>query len=307
MTRTLLLVGLLIAGVLATRSEAADPPRSRAATPGGESTTILLRRCTMDYEQSTMLGAPNIGVLQDCLVQPGDRIEANQVVGRLQDREAQAELDLRVAQAASDIEIRLAEAKHTEALTRFKRAVALDQRKFISSEEFELKKLEVTSAALEAEDARFRHQLAQLQARQAEAAVHAREIVAPHAGVVVAVLKKAGEPVTGQGPVFQIVDTDRIWVTGYLDVHDAWRVAQGRPVRVTPEVGGADLAIEERGFLGRIVFVNSGVDLVSQTCKVVAEVDNREGLLRAGLKARMEILPMDPMSAAAVTTGDDPR
>ena len=31
------------------------------------------------------------------------------------------------------------------------------------------------------------------------------------------------------------------------------------------------------------------IDAKTQTCKVVAEVDNREGMLRAGLAARMEI------------------
>jgi len=36
---------------------------------------------------------------------------------------------------------------------------------------------------------------------------------------------------------------------------------------------------------------------MTRTCKVIAEVENRDGLLRSGLDARMEIMPMDDASA----------
>ncbi len=80
---TLLLSTLLTAGFPETRGdEPAPPPES-----------IVLRRCLLEYERSSILGAPGRGILQECLVRPGDQVEANQLLGRLQDKEARAELE----------------------------------------------------------------------------------------------------------------------------------------------------------------------------------------------------------------------
>ena len=102
--------GIWIAGLLMVLPPDAavkegGPPRSSAVP-------VVLRRCATDYVKSTLLGAPLPGILQDCLVQAGDRVNAGQVLGRIQDREARAEMELRRVQAESDIEVRLNEAKH---------------------------------------------------------------------------------------------------------------------------------------------------------------------------------------------------
>jgi cobalt-zinc-cadmium efflux system membrane fusion protein len=92
-------------------------------------------------------------------------------------------------------------------------------------------------------------------------------------------------------PIYQVVDPDRLLVVGNLDVHDASRVRRGQSVRISPVVGGVDLEIERMSFPGRITFVNAAIDAKTQTCTVCAEVENRGGLLRAGLSAQMEVLP----------------
>jgi membrane fusion protein (multidrug efflux system) len=294
---------LLIATAQVPDARATDPA---PVPPGAE--TILLRRCDLDFERSTLLGASGSGILKDCLVRPGDVIVEGQVLGRLQDAEARAELELRGAQAESDIEVRLGEAKHGQAVAKLKATEALKRRGFLDSNEYESQRLGATAAALSVEEAKFRRHLASLQRRQAEAALRAREVVAPHAGTVIAVLKRPGESVAAGDPIFRVVDVDHIRVTGLLDVADAARVREGQSVRVSPEVGGADLAIEQSSYLGRVVFVDRVIDPEALTCKVVAEVANRDGLLRAGLRARMEIEqgvtpaaagPREPQATAA--------
>jgi multidrug efflux pump subunit AcrA (membrane-fusion protein) len=106
---------------------------------------------------------------------------------------------------------------------------------------------------------------------------------------VVAVLKRTGEAVSAGEPIFRVVDTGRMSVTGHLDVADAWNVREGQAARITIEVGGSDLAVERSTHEGRIIFVDRVVDPEALTCKVVAEVDNAKGELRAGLRARMVI------------------
>jgi RND family efflux transporter MFP subunit len=284
MTPILWFSGLLLLGL-------PDRPTRGADVTVSPGRTIVLLRCTLGYGTSSLLGASSISTLQDCLVKAGDRIRAGQVLGRIQDREARADMDLRQARAESDIEVRLCEAKHAQALARLKASEALKARHALSLDLYNIDRLAAKVAELEVESAVNRRHLARLEFEQAKAAVRTREIVSPHDGIVLAVLRKQGEPVAPNSPVFHVVDVDRIWVTGSLDVKDAWQVQQGQSVAVSPVIGGVDLDVERKVFPGCVVFVDQFVDPRSQTCKVVAEIDNRQGMLRAGLGARMEVLP----------------
>jgi multidrug efflux pump subunit AcrA (membrane-fusion protein) len=229
-------------------------------------------------------------------------VQSGQILGRLVDDDLRAELAVRTAEAESDTDLRLGELKRAQALTRLKASELLSKRNMISIEELETHRLDAQSAELEIESARHRLHLARLAKGQVEAMLHSREFTTPLAGVVVAVLKNKGESTDSSGPVFRVVDPDTIRVTGSLDVGDAWHVRAGQVVRVTPEIAGAELPIEQEVFTGRIEYVDSEFSPDSQTCKVVAIVSNRDNLLRAGLEARMEILVGSTTPPAAEPT-----
>jgi RND family efflux transporter MFP subunit len=255
---------------------------------------IVLRRCEFEFKRSSLVGVAHMGatsmtILQDCLVRPGDRVKAGQVLGRVMDREIRAELELRTAEAENDIDGRVNEARYEEAMNKLRRTEALQKRVFVSTEELDGQKLATVTTRLEVEQSRYRRRLAELQRRQAEALVRAREYISPHDGVVVEVHKGQGEAVFVNDPIFRVVDVDLLKVSGYHNVNDYWRVHDGQAVRVSPEVDGDDLPIEHEVFTGRVVFVDRRIDPTSRTCKVVAEVPNRDLLLASGLEARMEI------------------
>lgn len=279
-------------------------PALGADSPDATPTVIPLRGCMIEFDRSALLGATNPGVLQDCLVRPGDRVRAKQVLGRLADGDVRAELALKEAEVKSDIEVRLNRAKHAQAVGKLKRSGELSRLKYISPEELSLHRLEADTAALGIEEAEYHRRQAEIQRNQVVAAVHAREFVAPHDGVVVSVYKSEGESVAMNDPVFRLVNTDRLRVTGHLDVSDVWRVRRGQGVRVSVDVPGVELAVEREVFLGRVVFVDNQVDAESRVCKVVAEVENRDDVLKAGLHAQMEIVPeATPPAAAAAPPG----
>ena len=302
------------------RGSASDPaagaiPRPRCQTPAavaalvvalglalgaapGADETIIVRRCALDFERTTAVGAASRGILKERLVEPGERVERGQVLGRLRDDEARIEVELRRSESENDVEIRLGRARLDRAVRGLKTTLALNRRGAASAEESALRKLEVDVATLELEQAENRRRLARLRLGQAEAVARALEFTSPHAGVVVAALKRPGEAVALDEPVFRIVDTDDILVTGELDVSEAWRVREGRTVRVVAEVAGAVLSVEDQSFEGVILFVDRHVDPQTRTCKVVARIKNREGMLRSGLEARLEILPR-PSDAVA--------
>jgi membrane fusion protein (multidrug efflux system) len=287
----LVLFGMPLA---AFRSEASDPVDVRSEQ------LIVLRRCFIDHERITTLGPSSFGVLKECFVEPGAQVKEGQVLGRLEDDDARADVELREIEAGSDVDIRLSENKNALAQSRLKRTTALLKRSAVSREEYTQHRLEAEATALDVENARLRHQLAEAQLRRAKAQLRGRDFVAPHDGVVTEVLRRPNEPVAPNAPVFRIVDVDHLLITGQVDVTDVWRLQTGQPVKIIPEVAGADLPVEREVFDGRLTFIDTHVDPLSQTCKVLAKFENRNRVLRTGLEARLEIPTGGMIPATAV-------
>ncbi len=284
MVVALVLAGLRLGSVLA--GEAAP----------SSSQSIVLRRCEVEYKRSSLIGVAHMGttttsVLQDCLVRRGDRVKAGQVLGRIMDRDVRAELDLRTAEAQNLLEVRINETKAGLAANKLRRTQKLQNRNtlYVPAEEKANQELDMSAANLEIEESRYELRLAEIKRRQTEALLHAREYISPHDGVVVEIHKEQGEAVSMIDPNFRVVDVDWLLVTGYLNLGDFWRVREGLEVRISPEIDGEDLPVEQEVFTGRIVFVDRRIDPATRTCKVVAEVANRDLLLASGLEARMEI------------------
>ena len=161
----------------------------------------------------------------------------------------------------------------------------------VSIQDLQLQQLAVKTAELGLQAAIQSRRMAEAQLHAAKAMVAAREIVSPHDGIIVEIYKNVGEAITVGTPIYKVVAIDRMRVTGYLDVGDAWHVHQGQAVRIMPELEGGDLPIEREVFEGKITFVDSEIDPKTRTCRVFAEVENRGDLLRSGLECRMEISP----------------
>jgi len=265
--------------------------------PDSGTAVIVLRHCIIEYEQTSQLGPTIRGVIQDCLVRRGERVKAGQVIGRLWDQDVRAEMELNAVEAESEISIKVSETGYTRALSRFQRTQKLSNQRFTSVEQYTMDKLDVERARLAVEEAKLHRHLAQLRHRHAQALVRAREFVSPFDGVVVDILKYPGESVIESDHVFRVVNVDRLRVTGFLNVSDLWQVRHGQRTRISVEVAREELAIERETFSGQIDFIDSQFDPMTRTCKVIAEVENRDGLLRSGLDARMEIMPMDDASA----------
>src|SRR5271157_4593098 len=115
---------------------------------------------------------------------PGARVKAGQVLGHLRDEEFRADLEARATQAASDIAIRVAQARHKLALSQLERTQKLINRNFASVEELSIRTQEEEAERLSIEDARQNKKLAELERRHTEATIRSREIKSPHDGVV---------------------------------------------------------------------------------------------------------------------------
>src|SRR5512135_2532412 len=287
MRRTPWIIGLAasaLVGMQAIAEEGAPAPPE----------VIPLQKCTIEYSRSTPVGSNQMGLIQECLVRPGDRVKGGQVLGRLFNKDVLAELESRtVAIESRETAVHQREAAFEVERTKLRRAGILYNRNVaVSMQELQLQQLAVKTAELELQAAIQSRRMAEAQLYAAKAMVAAREIVSPHDGVIVEIYKNVGEAITVGIPIYKVNAIDRMRVTGYLDAGDAWRVRQGQAARIKREV-----------FEGKITFVDSEIDSKARTCRVFAEVENRGGLLRSGLDCRMEIDLRNPSGTKVEATG----
>ena len=119
----------------------------------------------------------------------------------------------------------------------------------------------------------------------AEEAIHRRQVCAPFSGVVQKITPHLGEWVKPGDPVVKLIRMDRLKVEGYLKVAD-YNPGDVMKKKVNVKVvlaGGREVSAP-----GQIVYVDPEVKSLREYM-VRAEVENKDGLLRPGLPAKMEI------------------
>jgi len=285
-----LLVGIL-SGTPSAAGLSGDEP-----DPGTE--PIVLHRCKVGYIQSSMVGTPEWGVIQESFVGRGTVVKAGQVLAHLQDNEARAEVAQRAAESQSDVALRLSIVRHQLALSKYKMTYALRQRNAVSAEQLNVDKLEADQTVLAIEQEKERRTIAKLLYDTAEAKVRAKQIIAPHDGIVSEVFKKPGEAVQMGEQVYRMDNIGRLQVVGKLDVRDCGRIAVGATAQIRAEIGGADLPIEREILTGTVTFIDTKLDPATQTATVYVEGDNRVLRLSAGMEASLE-LEVQPNHQAA--------
>lgn len=258
---------------------------------------ILFKKCAITYERATVVGAFSLhgtagAQIQEILVKQGDRVKAGQVLGRLFNKDVVAELQTHVAELdQSKITVIQKEVLYSLEQAKFERLRKINARQalLVSAQDMQIQSIMMQVAKLDVSAAiqGRRHQEATVQ--QFEAIVKSRDLVSPHEGLVVEIFAPVGETVMTARPIFRVVDVDQLRVTAYLDARDVWRVKKGQPVQIMPDISGGDLPLEKEVFHGEVTFVDSEIDPENHVCRVIALVQNRDSLLRAGMECRMEI------------------
>ena len=174
---------------------------------------------------------------------------------------------------------------------RLKRAEST-QPKSVSDSELEKARLETEKARLEMEKgeeekrkAAIRRNLSANQLAVAERNVEVRSIIAPQSGVIVNVLRRPGEWVQPGEKIFRIVSTKRLRAEGFIQADQVTADLKGKRVTVSPS-GQSESGVE---FSGKVIFVSPEIDPVNGQVRILADVDNPDGLLRPGLRVQMSI------------------
>ncbi len=241
------------------------------------------------------------GPVMEILVKEGEHVEFGRPLVKIDDQRAQyqklqADHDAKVAtkKAADRSEIELAETEFKLSGASLQRALE-SRKKFPdtpSQAEVDELQLRVAQARQHIEKATNESQLAQwasdfadtsLMVAQYELERH--KIKSPIQGTVVEILARRGEWVRPGQPVARVIRMDRLRVEGWLPREKIRAGMETCAVTVVQD----DLNGKQQKLSGKIVFVNPEVDPNDGRQRVLADVDNSQGLLGPGMRAVMVI------------------
>ena len=267
---------------------AADP-----AAPGGGNGAIVIEQCRIRLIDQVTLASDRMGILGFVEPDEGDHVEAGQIIAGLRDEIAQATLARAQKESENDVEIRYARKAAEVAQAEYEKALDANQRVRGAVPDIEVRRLKLAAArsVLQIEQAQHQLQINAFTRDEAQAQLETHRVIAPFSGVVTRRFRSKGEAVRQGDPILEVVSTDRVRVEGDVGISDAWRISPGTPVQVRLETLGTVRSSQDLVFEGKVAFIDVTVEPVTRRVRVWAEVANPGNVLRAGLTARMVILP----------------
>jgi RND family efflux transporter MFP subunit len=242
--------------------------------------------------QTAMVRAKAAGTLLALTVVEGSRVQAGQVLGRIE----LADLASRVAERNANLESMRA------SLVQAERSHASNER--LAAQQF------ISGIALENSRATMDTARANLNAAQASldtTRVSLRDgtLLAPISGIVAKRHALPGEKVAVEQQVLTIVDLARLELAGNVGTHEVARLAPGMAVQV--QVEGLTQVVP-----GRIARIAPAAEPGTRSIGVTIELANRQETLRAGQYALARATLADdadrltlPASAVGNTSGQD--
>ena len=201
-------------------------------------------------ERSVTVRSEAVGLVTELPVTAGQRVEAGEVVARL-DSEAEA---IALERAA----LVLADAR---------------------ADDLRLERLRDRGAVSEVQlrEAGLALRTAELGERQARLDLERREVEAPIAGSVGILDVEVGERVAAQDALATITDRSSILIDFRIPERAIGRTELGMPIEVTP------LGLRDVTLAGEISAIDTVVDRASRTLRVQGRVGNADDRLRAGM------------------------
>lgn len=272
-------------------------------SPPGE----LTRYATISSKQGRDIEIPATadGMLTQLPVREGDRIEAGQLLATIDDREAQAAVDVQqnaleaaMQRADDEIELQYAQASSKVAKVDVQKSEEANRKNPNSVSAIELmeKKLVVERSRLQIEKARKDQQLALLDANVKKAELHAaevalsrRQIEAPFEAHVLELSAQQYEWVRAGDPIMRIANFDVLEVACYVPVSDYSPAdVAGRRVTVRIQLPrGREASVE-----GRVVYVSQeigGKDEFLVRADIGNQLQGGFWQIQPGLEAEMTI------------------
>jgi len=276
-SRVVLSLGMLVIGFT-----------SGAHAEGDSSGSIRVTGCRIKPANHVTLSVNQSGILST-VPEEGTTVDMGQLVIQLEDELARASLVVAEKEAVNDVDIRFSEIAADVANLEYEQAVKVNEsvKGSMTMADIRRRKLEYDRSVAQTEQARFKQAIAVLKRDESAAQLKTFHVAAPFTGMVNKVMKHPGEAVRQGEPILEMVNTRRVRIEGYLDVPHRRRVAAGTAVEALPESHKGEGP--EKPCRGKVVFVDSVVQPVTQQVRFWAEVENPDETLLPGLTASITI------------------
>ena len=300
-------VGVFIfaASLFAMASGCSNPPAATTAQPAAPQTGAAPDAAdgaaasgaqeilsVLSVEHEVDVRAQREGTVQQLAVDEGRRVNAGEILGRLDDRAMQSELekaraDLLVAQ--NNVKYKQAENQAKEA--NLKRQQLLRSSGLSSDADLEQAEFEAKATAFEIDswNALVKSNQAQIQGLQIE--LEQTQFRAPFSGVVSRRYVRVGQTVSKDDPCFRVSQLAPLQVNFQVPESSGERPTVGLTVRLSI------IASSNRSVSARIVKVGPTVDPASDSFDVTAQLDGNVNGLSPGMAVRVSWAP--PHGAAA--------
>jgi len=262
---------------------------SAASNGQSQCEPIVLHRCKINYVNSSLIGMPTFGTLQESFVKRGDEVKAGQVLGHLPYQEDMAEAEMSLSLSKNNMPIAQAIIRQKMAQVKLRIASNLYDRKAYSAEQLNYDTAEEHASEITVAQAKYALEVSKLQHQKVLARIRDKQLIAPHDGIIGKVYKKQGEGCGVGEPVFRLDDVSTLQIIGKLDIRCLTVLHKGSLAIANVEIEGVDLPIEKQRMVGTITSIDTKIDPDTQTVDIIVEVENRDRLHLAGLEARLEI------------------
>jgi membrane fusion protein (multidrug efflux system) len=232
---------------------------------------------------TAMVRAKATGTLLTLAVQEGQRVKAGELLGRIDVSDLASHVAERNANLAA-VETTLAQAQRT-----YDSNVGLANDKFISPIALDASKFQLDSAKAQVAAAEAALDSARIGLRDAS-------LIAPISGIISKRYVVAGEKVTAEQQIVNIVDLRMLELAGTVGTQDVARLSAGMPVEL--KIEGVDKPLQ-----GKLARIAPAAEAGTRSIGVAVQLQNPKETLRAGQYAVAQVQIGDATPRLTVPIG----
>lgn len=223
----------------------------------GDISAYYANTATLEAEQEATVVSEVSGIIRELFVEEGDRVQAGQVIARIEDDQYRIEADR--AKATLD-----------RLQNELQRNRELFERNLIAAETFQ-------NAQFEYESQKATYDLAMLNLENTE-------VRSPISGVVSERFAKVGNMIGTDQQLYRVTDFTPLMAILHVPEHEMSKIRKNQRAELRAD------ALPNQLFVGHVERISPVVDTATGTFKVTVYVDQTEDLLRPGMFSRVRIV-----------------
>ncbi len=181
--------------------------------------------------ENVAIGVPLPGLITEVLVKVNDKVQKDQILLRLDDRDLRAEkLSIQAKQKISEAQITVSEAQLAKLQSQLDRLTSVTDSRAVSRDDLENRKQDVAVANAQVIAAKAQLAASEAELERISLMINRLTICAPRDGTILQVNSRAGEyaATSPKTPVMILGDIDRLQVRADIDEQNAIRIRAGQ-------------------------------------------------------------------------------